>query len=150
MTMDRTSSQSSSSDSPSRDTKVLSIECFKGTSKSDEWKTDMLQTGDIVEELRVGGSANSLIRFKSPFKNGKSGVNKILLEAYKKKDTSILVRVRRGIDEFVELQACIVPNDSSGKKNNYVLRSITDPNYLVGFLDRTEPECFQLQGTITS
>ncbi|CAJ2678989.1 unnamed protein product [Trifolium pratense] len=103
--MDRTSSQSSSSDSPSRDTKVLSIECFRGSSKSDEWTGDMLQTGDIVEELRVGGSANSLIRFKSPFKNGKTGVNKILQEAYKKKDTSILVRVRRGIDEFVELQA---------------------------------------------
>ncbi|CAJ2678988.1 unnamed protein product [Trifolium pratense] len=150
MTMDRTSSQSSSSDSPSRDTKVLSIECFRGSSKSDEWTGDMLQTGDIVEELRVGGSANSLIRFKSPFKNGKTGVNKILQEAYKKKDTSILVRVRRGIDEFVELQGCIVPNDLSGNKKSYVLRSITDPNYLVGFLDRTEAECFQLQATRTS
>ncbi|GAU30974.1 hypothetical protein TSUD_104880, partial [Trifolium subterraneum] len=148
--MDRTSSQSSSSDSPSRDNKVLSIECFRGSSKSDEWTSDMLQTGDIVEELRVGGSANSLIRFKSPFKNGKSGVNKILQEAYKKKDTSILVRVRRGIDEFVELQCCIVPNDLSGSKKSYVLRSIIDPNYLVGFLDRTEAECFQLQATRTS
>lgn len=146
MTMDRASQ--SSSDSPTRDPRVLSIECLRGSSKADEWTGDMLQTGDIVEELRVGGSANSLIRFKSPFKNGKSGVNKILQDAYKKKDTSILVRVRRGPDQFAELQACIVPNDSSGKKH-FVLRSIADPNYLVGFLDRTETECFQLQGTLS-
>ena len=138
----------SSSDSPTRDLKVLSIECLKGSSKADEWTGDMLQTGDIVEELRIGGSPNSLIRFKAPFKNGKSGVQKILQEAFKKKETSILVRVRRGPDEFAELQACIVPNDSTGKKQ-YVLRSISDPNYVVGFLDRTEAECFQLQGTLS-
>lgn len=145
MTMDRMSE--SSSDSPNRDPKVLSIECLKGTSKADEWTRDMLQTGDIVEELRIGASPNALIRFKSPFKNGKSGVNKILHDSYKKKETSIIVCVRRGPDEFAELQACIVPNDSSGKKN-YVLRSITDPNYVVGFIDRTETECFQLQGRV--
>ncbi|KAJ1399875.1 hypothetical protein SESBI_29997 [Sesbania bispinosa] len=145
--MDRASQ--SSSDSPSRDPRVLSIECLKGSSKGDEWTGDMLQTGDIVEELRIGGSVNSLIRFKSPFKNGKSGVNKILQEAYKKKETSIVVQVRRGPDLFTELQACIVPNDSSGKKQ-YVLRSISDPNYVVGFLDRTETECFQLQASRTS
>ncbi|XP_057456222.1 uncharacterized protein LOC130747336 [Lotus japonicus] len=147
MTMDRASQ--SSSDSPTRDTKVLSIECLRGSSKADEWTGDMLQTGDIVEELRIGGSVNSLIRFKSPFKSGKSGVNKILQDAYKKKETSICVRVRRGPDLFAELQACIVPNESSGKKN-YVLRSISDPNYVVGFLDRTEAECFQLQASRSS
>ncbi|KAI4322069.1 hypothetical protein L6164_021792 [Bauhinia variegata] len=147
MTMDRASQ--SSSDSPTRDPKVLSIECLKGSSKADEWTGDMLQTGDIVEELRIGGSANSLIRFKAPFKNGKSGVQKILQDAYKKKETSILIRVRRGPDEFSELQACIVPNDSTGKKQ-YVLRSISDPNYVVGFLDRTEAECFELQASRTT
>ncbi|XP_061361397.1 uncharacterized protein LOC133305247 [Gastrolobium bilobum] len=144
MTMDRMSE--SSSDSPSRDSRVLSIECLKGSSKADEWTGDMLQTGDIVEELRIGGSTNSLIRFKSPFKNGRTGVNKILQDSYKKKETSILVLVRRGSDEFAELQACIVPNDSYGKKQ-YVLRSISDPNYVVGFLDRTETECFHLQAS---
>ena len=56
-----------------------------------------------------------------------------------------MIRVRRGLDEFAELQACIVPNDSSGKKQ-FVLRSISDPNYVVGFLDRTEVECFEIQG----
>ncbi|XP_027355787.1 uncharacterized protein LOC113865440 [Abrus precatorius] len=147
MTMDRASQ--SSSDSPTRDPKVLSIECLKGSSKADEWTSDMLQTGDVVEELRIGGSANSLIRFKSPFKNGRTGVNKILQDSYKKKDTSIVVRVRRGPHEFAELQACIVPNESSVKKN-YVLRSIADPNYVVGFLDRTEAECFQLQASRTT
>ena len=145
MTMDRLSQSSSDSSSTRGDPKVLSIECLKGSSKADEWTGDMLQTGDIVEELRIGNSPNALIRFQSPFKNGKSGVSRILQDSYKKKETSILVRVRRGPHEFAELQACIVPNDSSGKKH-YVLRSITDPNYVVGFLDRTETKCFQLQG----
>lgn len=144
--MDRASQ--SSSDSPTRDPKVLSIECLKGSSKADEWSGDMLQTGDTVEELRIGSSPGSMVRFKSPFKNGRTGVNKILHDSYKKKETSILVRVRRGPDEFAELQACVVPNDSSGGKKQYVLRSIADPNYVVGFLDRTETECYQLQGTM--
>ncbi|PON89234.1 hypothetical protein TorRG33x02_150970 [Trema orientale] len=133
------------SDSPSRDSKsptVLSIECLKGSSKADEWTGDMLQTGDIVEELRIGTS----ITVKSPFKNGRSGVQKILHSSFRAKDTSILVRVRRGPDEVTELQACIVPNDSAGKKQ-YMLRSIDDPNYAVGFLDRTESDCFQLQAS---
>ncbi|KAK4608306.1 hypothetical protein RGQ29_001926 [Quercus rubra] len=120
---------------------VLSIECLKGTSTADEWTGDFLQTGDIVEELRIGNSG----RFKSPFKNGKSGVQKVLHESFKKKETSILVRVRRGVDEFAELQACIVPNDS--QKKQYMLRSIADPNYAVGFLDRSESDCLQLQAS---
>ncbi|KAK7272026.1 hypothetical protein RJT34_28370 [Clitoria ternatea] len=144
MTMDRASQ--SSSESPTRDPKVLSIECLKGSSKGDEWSGDMLQTGDIVEELRIGSSVNSQIRFKSPFKGGKTGVQKILHDAYKKKETSIAVRVRRGADEVVELQACIVPNEFVNKKQ-FVLRSISDPNYVVGFLDRTETECFDLQAS---
>lgn len=141
MTMERSQPNS---DSPSRDSKsptVLSIECLKGSSKADEWTGDMLQTGDIVEELRIGTS----ITVKSPFKNGRSGVQKILHSSFRAKDTSILVRVRCGRDEFTELQACIVPNDSAGKKQ-YMLRSIDDPNYAVGFLDRTESDCFELQG----
>ncbi|KAI4334595.1 hypothetical protein L6164_019266 [Bauhinia variegata] len=144
MTMDPASQNSS--DSPTRDPKVLSIECLKGSSKADEWTGDMLRTADIVEEFRIGGSANSSIRFKEPFENGKTGVHKILQDAYKKKHTSILVRVRRGPHHFSELHACIVPNDSTGKKQ-YVLRSISDPNYVFGFLDRTEAECFELQAS---
>lgn len=145
--MDRTSQ--TSSDSPTRDPKVLSIECLRGSSKADEWTVDMLQTGDIVEELRIGTKTKSQIRYNSPFKGGRSGVQKILQEAYKKKETSIMIRVRRGSDELAELQACIVPNDASGKKQ-FVLRSIDDPNYVVGFLDRTEVECFEIQASRSS
>lgn len=133
---------------PTRDLKsptVLSIECLKGSSKADEWTGDMLQTGDIVEEIGLGFGRGSSCSYKSPFKNGKSGVQKILHSSFKGKETSILVKVRRGNDEFTELQACIVP-ESSGKKNQYMLRSIDDPNYAVGFVDRTEAECFELQG----
>ncbi|XP_059429477.1 uncharacterized protein LOC132163271 [Corylus avellana] len=132
---------------------VLSIDCLKGSSKADEWTGDFLQTGDIVEELRIGrigsrrsGSSGSVLHFTQPFKNGRSGVQKVLNDAFKKKETSILVRVRRGADEFAELQACIVPNDSAGKKQ-YVLRSIADPNYAVGFVDRSEAECLELQAS---
>ncbi|KAM1114934.1 hypothetical protein ACFX19_005745 [Malus domestica] len=147
MTMDRAQS---SSDSPTREPKspvVLSIECLKGSSKADEWTGDMLQTGDIVEELRIGSS----ITVKSPFKNGRSGVQKILHASFKAKDTSIFVRIRRGRDEFAELQACIVPNDSVGSRTKqYMLRSIADPNYTVGFCDRTEADCFEIQASRNS
>lgn len=140
MPMDRIQA---SSESPSTRLIVLSIECLKGSSHADEWTGDMLQTGDIVEELTIGSS----MCVRAPFKNGRSGIQRILHGSFKDKQTSIVVRVRRGRDEFSELQACIVPNDSGGKKQ-YVLRSITDPNYVVGFVDRTESECFDLQGRL--
>ncbi|KAI3449924.1 hypothetical protein Pfo_006589 [Paulownia fortunei] len=137
---------SSSSSSPAKgSTIVLSIECLQGSSKADEWTSDMLQTGDIVEELRIG---NMVI--KSPYKNGKSGVQKILHNSFKQKETSIRVRVRRGSNEFAELQACIVPGDQLVGKKQYVLRAIDDPNYAVGFFDRTESECLNLQASRTS
>ncbi|XP_057483203.1 uncharacterized protein LOC130769964 [Actinidia eriantha] len=125
---------------------VLSIECLRGSSTGDEWTGDMLQTGDIVEDLRIGTSFGSV---SAPFKGGKSGVQKILHSAYKAKQTSIVVRVRRGMDEFAELQACIVPNESAGRRQ-YMLRSIGDPNYAVGFFDRTEAGCLDLQASRTS
>ncbi|RVX12837.1 hypothetical protein CK203_010029 [Vitis vinifera] len=135
MTMDR-------GQASERVTVVLSIECLKGSSKADEWTGDMLQTGDIVEEIKIGNS----VSVRAPFKNGKVGVQRLLHSSFKSRDTSIQVRVRRGDDELAELQACIVPNESAGKKQ-YMLRAIDDPNYAVGFCDRTESECFALQGT---
>ncbi|KAL2332192.1 hypothetical protein Fmac_019773 [Flemingia macrophylla] len=153
MTMEKasqssSSSSSSSSDSPSREreAKVVSIECLKGSSKGEEWSGDMLQSGDVVEELRIGSSGSSRIRYQAPFKGGKSGVQKILQDSYRKKETSIAVRVRRGSQDLAELQACIVPNELTAKKS-FVLRSISDPNYVVGFVDRTEPECFEIQAS---
>ncbi|KAK4419523.1 hypothetical protein Salat_2365200 [Sesamum alatum] len=155
MTMDRSPYYSSSSESspfsssgssPAKgSTVVLSIECLKGSSKADEWTGDMLQTGDIVEELKIGN-----LTVKSPFKNGKSGVQRILHNSFKQKETSIRVRVRRSSDEFAELQACIVPGDQLVGKKQYVLRAIDDPNYAVGFFDRTESECLNLQASRTS
>ncbi|XP_057953518.1 uncharacterized protein LOC131147894 [Malania oleifera] len=129
----------------SSENQVLSVDCLRGSSKAGEWAGDMLQTGDIVEELKIG----SFLRLQSPFKNGKSGVQKQLHATFKAKETSILVRVRRGRAEFAELQACIVPNESAGKKQ-YMLRSIDDPNYAVVFSDRTEAECFELQASRAS
>ncbi|KAL0460994.1 UNVERIFIED_CONTAM: hypothetical protein Slati_0726600 [Sesamum latifolium] len=135
---------SSSTSSPAKPSSpaVLSVHCLKGGSRADEWAGDLLQTGDIVEEIRIG---NMIL--KSPFKNGKSGVQKILSTSFKQKETSIQVRVRRGSDEFVELQACIVPGDQFLGRRQYVLRAINDPNYAVGFLDRTESECLNLQAS---
>lgn len=140
MTMDR-SQATEIQTGTSKGTTVLAIECLKGSSKADEWTGDMLQTGDIVEELKIGSS----VRVRAPFKNGKNGVQKLLYNSSKAKDTSITVKVRRGRDEFAELQACIVPNEFAGKKQ-YMLRSIGDPNYAVGFVDKTETECLALQG----
>lgn len=121
-------------------TPLVSIQCFKTNSKSEEWAADTLQTGDIVDIIAVGN-----LTVRAPFKNGKTGVQKILHECYKSKDTSIRIRVRRGSGEFAELVACIVPNESGGRKQ-YLLRSMRDPNYAVGFVDRTEAECLNLQG----
>ncbi|PIN18956.1 hypothetical protein CDL12_08359 [Handroanthus impetiginosus] len=136
---------SSSNSSPAKPSPaVLSIECLKGSSRAAEWTGDLLQTGDIVEEIKIG---NMII--KSPFKNGKSGVQKILHASFKQKETSIWVRVRRGSDEFAELQACIVPGDHFLGRKQYVLRAIDDPNYAVGFLDRAESECLNLQASRT-
>ncbi|XP_051120370.1 uncharacterized protein LOC127244091 isoform X2 [Andrographis paniculata] len=138
---------SSSSSSPAKgsSTVVLSIECLKGSSKAEEWTGDMLQTGDIVEEIKIGN-----LTIRSPFRNGKSGVQKILHTSFKNKETSIQVRVRRGSDDYAELQACIVPGGEQflGRRL-YVLRAIDDPNYAVGFIDRTESECLNLQASRT-
>lgn len=143
MTMERSNSTEAAKST------VLAIECLRGSSTGDEWTGDMLQTGDIVEELKIGSRTGPVT---APFEKGRAGVQKILHNSFKEKTTSILVRVRRGradFAEFAELQACIVPNESAGKKQ-YMLRSISDPNYAVGFVDRTEADCLDLQATRTS
>ncbi|KAJ3677643.1 hypothetical protein LUZ60_003367 [Juncus effusus] len=128
--------RSQSSDSP-----VVSIECVGGSSKAEEWGPEIVQTGDVVEEIRINGAP--VVR--APFKGGKAAVQKMLHAAFKRGDTSIQVRVRRGAAaaerERKDLTGCVVP---SGKKS-YVVRSIHDPNYMVGFADRTESECLDVQ-----
>ncbi|XP_047324300.1 uncharacterized protein LOC124927857 [Impatiens glandulifera] len=124
---------------------VVSIECLKGGSKADEWTGGMLQTGDIVEELRIG--RRNYMTVRAPFKNGRAGIQKLLHSSFRDKETSIFVRVKRGnSDEYAELQGCIVPNEAAGKKQ-YMLRSINDPNYAIAFMDRTQADCIAIQGT---
>uniref|UniRef100_A0A0D9VK94 Uncharacterized protein n=1 Tax=Leersia perrieri TaxID=77586 RepID=A0A0D9VK94_9ORYZ len=59
------------------------------------------------------------------------------------------------------MQACIVPHEAAvggggammavvGRSRQYVLRSIRDPNYAVGFVDRMESECIAIRGSRSS
>uniref|UniRef100_A0ACD5YEY1 Uncharacterized protein n=1 Tax=Avena sativa TaxID=4498 RepID=A0ACD5YEY1_AVESA len=121
---------------------VVVLECVAGSSKAEEWGGGggVVQEGDVVEAVRVGvGSAAASL--DAPFKYGRAGLHKALHSAFKRGDTSVEVRVRGGKD----LQACILPHPGGGRKQ-YVLRSLHDPNYVLGFSDRLESECLALQG----
>ncbi|ONK68506.1 uncharacterized protein A4U43_C05F12550 [Asparagus officinalis] len=129
---------------------VVAIECIAPSGAA-----ILSQTGDDRSRRYKIGSSPAI---RSPFKGGRSGINKILHAAFKRGDTSIRVRVRRGPvgpqvraheHRIVELQACIVPNESAGRKQ-YVLRSIHDPNYAVGLVEKMESECIALQGSRSS
>jgi hypothetical protein len=136
---------------------VVALECVAGSSKAEEWGggAGVVQEGDVVEAVRVGrrsggggGGAAAALELEAPFKGGRAGLHKALHAAFKRGDTSVEVRVRGGR----ELQACIVPHHASpgagggGGRKQYVLRSLHDPNYLLGFVDRLESECLVLQG----
>lgn len=120
---------------------MLAIECIRGTSRADEWSGNLLQTGDIVEEIKVGD-----VVLRAPFKDGNSGVQKQLHSCFKSKVTAIRVRVRRGEFDSAELVGCVVPDGR--KKQKYLVRAIDDPNYAAAFFDRTESECLNLQGIL--
>jgi hypothetical protein len=134
---------------------VVALECVAGSSKAEEWGggAGVVQEGDVVEAVRVGrgsggGGAAAALELEAPFKGGRAGLHKALHAAFKRGDTSVEVRVRGGR----QLQACIVPHHASpgagggGVRKQYVLRSLHDPNYLLGFVDRLESECLVLQG----
>ncbi|KAL6844740.1 hypothetical protein ACP4OV_025399 [Aristida adscensionis] len=127
---------------------VVALECVAGSSKAEEWGGGggVVQEGDVVERVRVGrgapGGADAA-ELEAPFKGGRAGLHKALHAAFKRGDTSVEVRVRGGR----ELQACIVPHLAGGGKKQYVLRSLHDPNYVLGFVDRLESEALVLQGT---
>ncbi|CAL5082080.1 unnamed protein product [Urochloa decumbens] len=134
---------------------VVALECVAGSSKAEEWGGGggVVQEGDVVEAVRVGrgaagaGSAAAL-ELEAPFKGGRAALHKALHAAFKRGDTSVEVRVRGGR----ELQACIVPHHAGhggggGGRKQYVLRSMHDPNYVLGFVDRLESECLDLQGS---
>ncbi|GLJ22458.1 hypothetical protein SUGI_0422800 [Cryptomeria japonica] len=120
---------------------VVAIKGVAGSSKAEEWNDNMLQTGDVVEELKIGSYAT----LTAPFKGGKSGLQKELHKFYRRNDTLVLVRVRRGRGVIAELQACITADE--GAKKQYTLRALSDPNYVVGFVDSTEEECRTLQAS---
>lgn len=138
---------------------VVALECVAGSSKAEEWGggEGVVQEGDVVEAVRVGrssrggGGGGTAVELEAPFKGGRAGLHKALHAAFKRGDTSVEVRVRGGR----ELQACIVPHHGSpgggggsggGGRKQYVLRSLHDPNYVLGFVDRLESECLVLQG----
>jgi len=141
--------------------------------------SETVQTGDVVEELLIGvGSRGGPASHAAPFKGGRAALQKLLHAAYKRGETSVEVRVRRSasaqgqqrqlvagggdssgelVDAATEarMQACIVPQESVGgggigRSRQYVLRSIRDPNYAVGLVDRMESECIAIRGTIPS
>ncbi|KAG8057205.1 hypothetical protein GUJ93_ZPchr0002g26443 [Zizania palustris] len=136
---------------------VVVLECVAGSSKAEEWGGGggVVQEGDVVEAVRVGQGSGAAV-LEAPFKGGRAGLHKALHSAFKRGDTSVEVRVRGGR----ELQACILPHSGGGggggnggsatgggAKKPYVLRSLHDPNYVLGFVDRLESECLFLQGT---
>ncbi|THU73788.1 hypothetical protein C4D60_Mb04t26540 [Musa balbisiana] len=137
---------------------VVAIECVAGGSKAEEWsgaggETAALQTGDILEEVTFGGSPP----VQAPFKGGRAGVMKCLHSAFKRGDTSVLLKARRGggggggdpSAVIIELHACVVPHPPAGRRQ-YLLRSIRDPNYAVALADRSESECIALQRSRSS
>ena len=157
---------------------VVAIECVAGGSRAEEWgpgSSETVQTGDVVEELLIGvGSRGGPASHAAPFKGGRAALQKLLHAAYKRGETSVEVRVRRSasaqgqlvaggdssgelVDAATEarMQACIVPQESVGgggigRSRQYVLRSIHDPNYTVGLVDRMESECIAIRGTSTN
>ncbi|TVU10002.1 hypothetical protein EJB05_43505, partial [Eragrostis curvula] len=131
---------------------VVALECVAGSSKAEEWGggAGVVQEGDVVEAVRVARGAGAgaraaaaALELEAPFKGGRAGLHKALHAAFKRGDTSVEVRVRGGR----ELQACVVPHHpgGGGGRKQYVLRSMHDPNYLLGFVDRLESECLVLQ-----
>lgn len=129
---------------------VVVLECVSGSSKAEEWGSGgaVVQEGDVVEAVRVGRCSGAA-SLDATFKGGRDGLQKALHAAFKRGDTSVEVRVRGGR----ELQACILPHSGGasggggGGRKQYVLRSLHDPNYVLGFADRLESECLVLQGT---
>ncbi|KAJ1280734.1 hypothetical protein BS78_04G255600 [Paspalum vaginatum] len=155
---------------------VVAIECVAGGSRAEEWgpgSSEMVQTGDVVEELLIGvGGRGGPAAHAAPFKGGRAALQKLLHAAFKRGETSVEVRVRRpaqgqrqlaagdgreltGAATAASMQACVVPQESVGgggigRSRQYVLRSIRDPNYAVGLVDRMESECIAIRGSRSS
>ncbi|CAL9200823.1 unnamed protein product [Musa hybrid cultivar] len=138
-------------------TAVVAVEVMEGSSKGEEWsggagdgdeggEAVALQTGDIVEEVTFGAEPPA----RSPFRGGRSWVMKLLHAAYKRGDTSVVVRARRGPQAtYLDFQARVVPHPAAGRRQ-YVLRSVRDPRHAVRLVDRSESDCITFQGSRSS
>ncbi|RWV93028.1 hypothetical protein GW17_00044547 [Ensete ventricosum] len=136
--MDRSGSRRRSTDMA-----VVAVEVMEGSSCGGE--AVALQTGDIVEEVTFGAEPPA----RSPFRGGRSRVMKLLHEAYRRGDTSIVVRARRGPEAtYLDFHARVVPHPAAGRRQ-YVLRSVRDPRHAVRLVDRSESDCIAFQGTTT-
>ncbi|GJM91704.1 hypothetical protein PR202_ga08108 [Eleusine coracana subsp. coracana] len=121
----------------------------KRKSKAEEWGgvAVVVQEGDVVEAVRVGRSARDRARaaleLEAPFKGGRAGLHKTLHVMFKHEDTCVEVRMRGSR----ELQAYIMLHHAApgGGRKQYVPRSMHDPNYLLGFIDRLQSECQEFQ-----
>ncbi|CAL9203546.1 uncharacterized protein LOC103974838 [Musa acuminata AAA Group] len=138
-------------------TAVVAVEVMEGSSKAEEWsggagdgdeggEAVALQTGDIVEEVTFGAEPPA----RSPFRGGRSWVMKLLHAAYKRGDTSVVVRARRGPQAtYLDFHARVVPHPAAGRRQ-YVLRSVRDPRHAVRLVDRSESDCITFQGSRSS
>ncbi|THU44447.1 hypothetical protein C4D60_Mb02t07460 [Musa balbisiana] len=138
-------------------TAVVAVEVMEGTSKAEEWsggagdggeggEAVALQTGDIVEEVTFGAEPPA----RSPFRGGRSGIMKLLHAAYRRGDTSVVVRARRGPEAtYLDFHARVVPHPAAGRRQ-YVLRSVRDPRHAVRLVDRSESDCITFQGSWSS
>ncbi|CAL9079323.1 unnamed protein product [Musa textilis] len=136
---------------------VVAVEVMEASSKAEEWsgaagdggeggEAVALQTGDIVEEITFGAEPPA----RSPFRGGRSGVMKLLHAAYRRGDTSVVVRARRGPEAtYLDFHARVVPHPAAGRRQ-YVLRSVRDPRRAVRLVDRSESDCITFQGSRSS
>eukprot|EP00249_Psilotum_nudum_P021053 c27952_g1_i4 orf=272-1198(+) len=119
---------------------VVAIKGLTSNAKAEDLCEDKLLSGDIVQEVNVGGV--SLI---APFAGGKTGLQRELRQLYRTGDALVEVKLRRTRGKTAEVRACIVPDESAMLKRNYALRAVNDPNHIVTFIDSTEEECLALQ-----
>uniref|UniRef100_A0A0D3F9Q8 Uncharacterized protein n=1 Tax=Oryza barthii TaxID=65489 RepID=A0A0D3F9Q8_9ORYZ len=144
---------------------VVAIECVAGGSRAEEWgpgSSETVQTGDVVEEILIGRLLHSA------YKRGDTSVEvRVRRPAHAQQlvttSGELLPSPAAGAatTTTARMQACIVPQEAAvggggammavvGRSRQYVLRSIRDPNYAVGFVDRMESECIAIRGSRSS
>eukprot|EP00249_Psilotum_nudum_P021054 c27952_g1_i5 orf=272-1237(+) len=119
---------------------VVAIKGLTSNAKAEDLCEDKLLSGDIVQEVNVGG-----VSLVAPFAGGKTGLQRELRQLYGTGDTLVQVKVRRARGKTAEVGASIVPDESVMLRRNYALRALNDPSHIVTLVDSTEEECLALQ-----